>query len=91
MVIVEEGAPNGDLYELEQSTYYRVLDKEFLVLLVDGWCRQDAALCCTGPQFQCAIRAEGGWEMNMLYPIAGIVALGLLVYLCYALLAGEKL
>jgi hypothetical protein len=25
-VVVEEGPPHGDLYELEQTTYYRVVD-----------------------------------------------------------------
>lgn len=27
-VQVEEGAPHGGLYELEQTTYYRVVDRE---------------------------------------------------------------
>lgn len=26
-VLVAEGAPHGDLYELEQTTYYRVVDR----------------------------------------------------------------
>lgn len=26
-VVVEEGPPHGDLYELEQTTYYRVVDR----------------------------------------------------------------
>lgn len=26
-VVVEQGAPHGDLYELEQTTYYHVVDR----------------------------------------------------------------
>ena len=27
-VVVERGAPHGDLYELEQTTYYQVVDRQ---------------------------------------------------------------
>jgi hypothetical protein len=27
-VVVEEGVPHGDLYELEQTTYYHVVDRQ---------------------------------------------------------------
>jgi hypothetical protein len=26
-IVVEQGPPHGDLYELEQTTYYRVIDR----------------------------------------------------------------
>jgi K+-transporting ATPase KdpF subunit len=33
--------------------------------------------------------ADGGYKMNLLYPIAGLITLGLLVYLILALLKPE--
>jgi hypothetical protein len=37
-VLVEEGASHGDLYELEQTTYYRVMDtrSQEIILTFEG-------------------------------------------------------
>lgn len=37
-VVAEEGVPRGDLYELEQTTYYHVVDRQtgWIVLTFEG-------------------------------------------------------
>jgi hypothetical protein len=46
-LLVEEGAPHGDLYELEQTTYYRVVDRlsDEVVMTFEG--EMEASLSTT--------------------------------------------
>jgi len=46
-VLVEEGAPHGDLYELEQTTYYRVVDRHSKKVVMTFQGEMEASLSTT--------------------------------------------
>jgi hypothetical protein len=43
-ILVDEGVPRGDLYDLEQSTYYRVVDRLLNQVLMTFEGRTEASL-----------------------------------------------
>jgi hypothetical protein len=43
-VLVEKGSPHGDLYELEQTTYYHVVDRHSNEILMTFWGEMEAGL-----------------------------------------------
>ena len=43
-VIVESGSPRGDLYELEQKTYYRVFDRQSNQIILEFESLMEASL-----------------------------------------------
>lgn len=46
-VLVEEGPPHGDLYELEQTTYYRVVDTHSKEVVMTFQGEMEASLSTT--------------------------------------------
>jgi 3-methyladenine DNA glycosylase AlkD len=46
-VVVEQGSPHGDLYELEQTTYYQVVDRHSKQIVMVFECQMEASLSRT--------------------------------------------
>ncbi len=63
-VVVEEGVPHGGLYELEQTTYYKVVDRHSrqVVMTLEG--QMEASLSTT----------TGVWED---YRLSGVYAVSI--------------
>jgi hypothetical protein len=61
-VVVEEGPPRGDLYELEQTTYYRVVDRRSGQVVVTFEGQMEASLSTT----------TGMWEDSRLSGVAEV-------------------
>jgi hypothetical protein len=46
-VVVERGSPHGDLYELEQTIYYQVVDRQSHEIVMTFECEMEASLSTT--------------------------------------------
>jgi hypothetical protein len=61
-VLVEEGPPRGDLYELEQTTYYRVVDTHLKEVVMTFQGEMEASLSTT----------TGMWDDHRFYGVCGV-------------------
>jgi hypothetical protein len=46
-VVVERGSPHGGLYELEQTIYYQVVDRQLREIILTFECEMEASLSST--------------------------------------------
>jgi hypothetical protein len=61
-VLVEEGPPHGDLYELEQTTHYRVVDTHLKEVVLTFQGEMEASLSTT----------TGMWDDHCFYGVCGV-------------------
>ncbi len=62
-VVVEEGHPHGDLYELEQTTYYRVVDRHSKKVVMAFQGEMEASLS----------RSTGMWDDHQFFGVCEVI------------------
>jgi len=61
-VVVKEGPPRGDLYELEQATYYHVVDRRSNEIIMTFRGEMEASLSTS----------SGLWDDYRFYGVSGV-------------------